>query len=657
MNEWFLKLGPLLNESLSAAITIISGSFFLYSLVKDIRNRVARAFSALLMFVTLTYIGDLGVGFSGDNLASAETLLRFQWLGIAFVPAAYVHVSDAILAMTGLESRGRRRWGVRFLYFAATVFFGLVALTDLIVRSPDPNPAPHFRPGPIFWLFLVYFVSSVMISLWFVIRARRRTLTDDSRRRMTYLLLTYPAPAIAVFPFLLVSGNTDLSPALFYAVLMIFDAVLAVMLTFMAYVMSFFGSLLPDRAIKSQMLQFFLRGPVVAIATLAVIVWVPRAGAVLGLPGEAVMPFLAVTVILFLQWTITLIRPKLEEWLIYIHDQREIIRIRELEDRLLTAADFKQLLDSILTALCDYLRVEAAFVASLTQEHPQLERTVGLDEAFTEELEQSVELSQGGELPQPAGLTDDAGDVFLWQDFWLIPLYATRGDNGTDGGPEMIGLLGVAAPHEPISPDQQERWQTLMALATRAAEVLEDRRLQQGVFRALEGLLPEMAALRRLRKAARDGSVEGLAASGEDITSDPAFVQRIKDALGQYWGGPKLTDDRLMSLAVVRQALAENGGNPQRAMRAVLQQAIENLRPEGQRSMTTAEWILYNILEMRFIQGRKVRDVAMRLAMSESDLYRKQRVAIESVASILADLERLAAESDGAADTTPEESV
>ena len=59
--------------------------------------------------------------------------------------------------------------------------------------------------------------------------------------------------------------------------------------------------------------------------------------------------------------------------------------------------------------------------------------------------------------------------------------------------------------------------------------------------------------------------------------------------------------------------------------------------------MTTTEWILYNILEMRFIQGRKVRDVAMRLAMSESDLYRKQRVAIETVASIIAEMERTTA--------------
>ncbi len=50
--------------------------------------------------------------------------------------------------------------------------------------------------------------------------------------------------------------------------------------------------------------------------------------------------------------------------------------------------------------------------------------------------------------------------------------------------------------------------------------------------------------------------------------------------------------------------------------------------------------MLYNILEMKFLQGRKVRDVAMRLAMSEADLYRKQRVAIEEVARAVAEMER-----------------
>jgi hypothetical protein len=42
---------------------------------------------------------------------------------------------------------------------------------------------------------------------------------------------------------------------------------------------------------------------------------------------------------------------------------------------------------------------------------------------------------------------------------------------------------------------------------------------------------------------------------------------------------------------------------------------------------------------MKFIEGRKVRDVAARLAMSEADLYRKQRVAVEAVAKTILEME------------------
>jgi hypothetical protein len=53
---------------------------------------------------------------------------------------------------------------------------------------------------------------------------------------------------------------------------------------------------------------------------------------------------------------------------------------------------------------------------------------------------------------------------------------------------------------------------------------------------------------------------------------------------------------------------------------------------------------------MRFLQGKRIRDVATRLAMSESDFYRKQRVAVEEVARQLAlmeDGEKIAARPDG----------
>jgi len=633
LTEIFAISGPLINRSLSAAIAIISASFFLYTLVKDIRNRVARTFSALLFFVMVTYVGDLGVSYA-DGIEAAVPWLRLQWVGIAFVPAVYVHLSDAILELTGLPSRGRRRRIVRFLYGIAVIFLGLVFFTEIVIRDVSSSPAPHFRTGPGFLVFLAYFIGSVVASFWFILRARSRTLTRSTRRRMNQLALTYAAPALAVFPFLLLSGQSLNNPILFYSVLIIVDTLLALSLSFMGYIMAFFGTDLPERLVKAQMMEFFLRGPIVAIAALAVILFVPSAGRVLRLPGEEVMPFLAVTTILFLQWAISLLTPLLERFLIYAgEDTGEIRQIQQIEERLLTGADFRQLLDTLLTGLCDYLRVESAFVASVKADGTHLEQTIRFDSDLPDGI-------FGGLQPDPAAF-DEVEGIFIWNDYWLLPLYVEK-SNGSDDDADMrlVGVLGVSAP-EDLKPDPElEEVSVLMGLASRAAEVLEDRRIQSEVFASLEGLLPDTSALQRQSSQAGFGNLAALAAPGEAVLNSPDYVQKIKDALSHYWGGPQLTDDSLMSLQVVRDALAENDGNPQRAVRTVLEAAIENLRPEGQRSMTTAEWILYNILEMRFIQGRKVRDVALRLAMSEADFYRKQRVAIETVAELVAEMER-----------------
>ena len=93
-----------------------------------------------------------------------------------------------------------------------------------------------------------------------------------------------------------------------------------------------------------------------------------------------------------------------------------------------------------------------------------------------------------------------------------------------------------------------------------------------------------------------------------------------------------------MRLQVVQGMTGAYEGNAANALRALLRKAVDQVRPEGERRFTT-EWILYNILEMKFIEGRKVREVAGRLAMSEADLYRKQRVAVEAVAKAILNME------------------
>ena len=120
--------------------------------------------------------------------------------------------------------------------------------------------------------------------------------------------------------------------------------------------------------------------------------------------------------------------------------------------------------------------------------------------------------------------------------------------------------------------------------------------------------------------------------------ANPEMFAWVRDAMTHYWGGPKLTNNPLLQLKLVDATLEANEGNRINALRAALKTAIENMRPEGERKYTS-DWILYNILELKFVQGEKVREVARRLSISEADLYRKQRVALENITQILIEME------------------
>jgi hypothetical protein len=203
-----------------------------------------------------------------------------------------------------------------------------------------------------------------------------------------------------------------------------------------------------------------------------------------------------------------------------------------------------------------------------------------------------------------------------------------------DETPPLLGLLGVARRDKRmIERDQRE---ALWLLADRAALALQDRQLQHRVFRSLADLQPQVEMIQRMRAAGRYDTRTSLLT--EPILHEADLANWVRDALTHYWGGPKLTNNPLIKLQVVRDLADKDDGNAANALRALLRKAVDQVKPAGDRKFTT-EWILYNILEMKFIEGRKVRDVASRLAMSEADLYRKQRIAVEVVAKTILEME------------------
>jgi hypothetical protein len=185
----------------------------------------------------------------------------------------------------------------------------------------------------------------------------------------------------------------------------------------------------------------------------------------------------------------------------------------------------------------------------------------------------------------------------------------------------------------------------LSILARRAAQTLEDLAVQTEIVAALEGLVPQLTLTTSTRdqmefRPPRTPSALPLAAPLDDVIGDvEQFKEQVRAALRHYWGGPGLSQSRLLDLRIVQAAM--NGDeNPSKALRYVLTKAIEAQKPTGERKLHSPEWTLYNILELRFLKGEKVRDVGLKLAMSEADLYRKQRFAIDAVADTLIDMER-----------------
>ncbi len=619
----------LINVILTSGIVILSSGLLLYLLIYNRHNPVVRTFTSLVACVLITYFVDVAL-FGVKDLDASTPWLRFQWVGIAFTPVAYLAFSNALLVTTGARSKFRAV-AVRVSYLLSTLLLMGVAFSDMVVRGGElVHRAPHLLPGPLFPLFIVYFFAAVGWGTANALWARRRCLTSTSRRRMTYLLATFAAPAAGVFPYLLLSGWPTAHGTLLWLMLVLGNVGVGLMLVLLAYSVAFFGTLTPDRAVKHRLIRFLLRGPLLATLVVVVIVAASQAEGWLGLPSRRLMLFGAVGVILLLQLGIELSKPLIDRAL-YRQDQPEIEWIQELSNRLLTTNDLRQFLENVLTALCDLLRVETAFVAVIDGDAPHLEVTCGdLTPGTAKALPAEAWQEPDPGAPAKERTAERHGRLFVWNGYWLAPLHI-------QGQETVIGMVGVAAraPQPNLTPEEEAGMEVLLR---QAAAALEDRQLQQGLFRALEHIIPEIEDIQRRRGILHYVGEKALSQS--DLTEEAEFRQWVRDALDHYWGGPKLTTSPLCSLHVVERATHQHDGNVMKGLRSVLKQAIERLRPAGQRQMTTPEWLLYNILELKFLQGHKVREIAQRLAMSESDLYRKQRIAIQAVAQTLAEMER-----------------
>ena len=624
-----------ISQILTAGVAITAFALFLYAMAFNLQDRVAQSFALILSCVVIIYTSE-AIGNVSVEAPVIEFWLRLKWLGIIFLPATYLHFSDALLTLTGRPSRGRRQLVTVLVYLFSFLLLATIPTNILVGRlSEIRHPAPYLERTFFTNLFSVYYAGTMIVAGINIARAVRRSVTKTSRRRLIYLFTGATAPAIAAFPFML-HGTKIFStyPALFWSLEIIGAMVIGTFLVLMAYSVAFFGVTWTDRVVKTRLFKWLMRGPFTASVVLGLTTIIRRIGEYFGDAYSAFVPISMVGTILLLEYLITLLAPFWEKWLFYGTDRDDLSLIRSLEDHLLTRKDLNQFLEIIVASICDRMQATGAFIAVFNGEAIDFVVKAGEEKAFSD-------ISWTDELYHvaPKNQEELESSFFQWGEFMIMPLTIESEKNGDI----LLGICGFSWQESrqmdgdtaPPSFGGDAALAVTM-MGERAALALKDRRLQQQVLDSLVELQPEVNYIQKLRAKSRYDQT-GILSDDNDMPIED-FTSWVKDALAHFWGGPKLTDSPLLSLKIVQEALAQHKGNYANALRSILKNAIEHIRPEGDRRFT-GEWILYNILELKFIEGKKVREIASRLAMSEADLYRKQRIAIEAVAKAILEME------------------
>lgn len=610
----------------AAGVAITAVALLMYATSFNFRDRIVQTFGLILACVVLIYANETIASIS-NTPDLVEFCLRVKWIGLVMLPAIYLHFSDALLTLTGRPSRGRRKTILLIIYILSFFVAVLVPLGVTVGGLASAEaPMPYLERNDLTFAFGIFYILVMLMASYNLVRAVLRSITRTSRRRLIYLLAGAAAPAVTSVIFLF-HGNLTFArhPDWFWLISIVGALLTGVFLVIMTYVVSFFGLRWTDRAIKSRLLRWLLRGPLVAAVVLTLTTMLRRYGESLGDPYIASVPVVMVVTILVLEYLVTIASPYLEKRLFYGEDRGDLELIQGLQDRMLTRKDLNQFLETIAASICDRLQVAGCFIAVLEGDEVDYIIHAG-DRHVLDKVpiaEQLISLAREN--------VDAERGLLEWGHLYLIPLEYRNGD----GMPRLLGLCGLQK--DPAMDLEDEDLESITMLAERATLALKDRALQTQVIRSISDIQSEVDYIQNLRASTSYDRQILLKSEAPEIS--PEMVDWVKGALTHYWGGPKLTNNPLLNLKVVEAASQGLDGNRTNALRSVLKSAIERTRPEGERRFTS-DWILYNILELKFVQGKKVREVANKLAVSEADLYRKQRVALERIATIISGMEQ-----------------
>ena len=610
-----------LSEVLTAAVAMTAFSMLLFSL-QFVRRKRVLAWTSVPLFICIVLI------YSADALETVAVgdeahLLweKLQWTGLIFLPSLALFFTSPLPGMTGRQvgTLGKCFVGASLLgsvYFTVRLwqdklFAGMRTITNV------GTTMIHSSETVYFWIFCVF---SLAVMFEFLNVAFLRTKTHASRRRMLYLILGVAGVLAGSFPLLLFGSGLLISqhPVVFWTLSVIGNALVTAMVLLLAYSVTNFSVPWSDRLSRLRMLEWILRGPVTASLTLWIVTMINRTSDTLGLRVAGLNTFATVFAIIVLEYLAGLAMPFIERSSLVGLGKEDYAIFRDFQGMMVFKPELETFLEALTGALCDRFQARNGFFAVM-DESGKVDSMIaaGGSEQIPENLLASL----------PAYFAEN-GDGPYHEEQWVIfPVISRAHETAV-----FLGVLGLSDPSAMIESENGRA--TLEDALGNACTVLRQRRYLTTAFQVLRG-----STASDVKNSFRSGSV----LNDQSLLTDDTEVENVtawtKDALSHYWGGPRLSDSPLLELEVVKSTAEEMNDTPTNALRSVLKKALEKLRPEGERAYN-GEWTLYNIIDLKFFEKEKVKDIVRRLAMSEADFYRKQKVAVEAMAKEIIRMEQ-----------------
>lgn len=116
------------------------------------------------------------------------------------------------------------------------------------------------------------------------------------------------------------------------------------------------------------------------------------------------------------------------------------------------------------------------------------------------------------------------------------------------------------------------------------------------------------------------------------MLSRDEFAHYVKSALHNFYDPVHLQNHPLAGLLGLQRDPGETRGE---ALRKLLRETIELLKPKASIAAGRSEWFGYRVLWLRYVRSLSQAETCQELSISEASFFRRQREALDAVVSIL----------------------